>query len=555
MPTIELRFPGGRYHATPWGHHVNEGQIEWPPCPWRLLRALIATGFATQHWVEVPDVARSLIERLASVLPTYELPSASAAHSRHYMPTGELSKGSEKTTLVFDTWANVEDGVLKVRWDCELDDEQRGLFARLIESLGYLGRSESWVEARVIADDVELTADRLAIPHQEGELRGPEWEQIPLMAAVPADAYATWSEQRRTEAVNEFPLPDGKKKPTRALLKKREQAVAPYPRDLIECLTRDTVWWKKKHNWSQPPGSRRVLYWRRSDALVVAAPRNRSRRNRNRNGHPVEHRVEAMLLALSMPSRNTSALPHVNRTLPQAELMHRALVSRAGRGNKVHCPELTGRDEHGLPLREGHQHAHVLPLDLDGDQHLDHVLVFTPRADDGGLLLGEVAQRAIAGLRATWTKGRDADLQVSLIGRGTLDSLRQLPEPLTSGINCLLGPADGTTFWISATPFVPPRYLKRSGKNSLEGQLTAELASRGFPELARIELLDQSETETDCELARRLRHFVRTRNHGGTGPPQDAGFALRIEFTESVVGPFSLGYGAHFGLGLFLAQG
>ena len=24
MPTLQMRFPGGRYHATPWGHHVNE---------------------------------------------------------------------------------------------------------------------------------------------------------------------------------------------------------------------------------------------------------------------------------------------------------------------------------------------------------------------------------------------------------------------------------------------------------------------------------------------------------------------------------------------------
>lgn len=62
MPTLKLRFPGGRYHATPWGHHVNEGLIEWPPSPWRLLRALIACGFTTQHWSEVPPLARSLID-------------------------------------------------------------------------------------------------------------------------------------------------------------------------------------------------------------------------------------------------------------------------------------------------------------------------------------------------------------------------------------------------------------------------------------------------------------------------------------------------------------
>ena len=133
MPTICLRFPGGRYHATPWGHHVNEGQIEWPPSPWRLLRALIATGYATQQWDEIPPVGRSLFESLAGVLPCYELPSASSAHSRHYIPVGKLDKNMEKTTLVFDTWANVGDGELKIRWDCTLTDEERELFQVLVE--------------------------------------------------------------------------------------------------------------------------------------------------------------------------------------------------------------------------------------------------------------------------------------------------------------------------------------------------------------------------------------------------------------------------------------
>ena len=40
MLVIELTFPSGRYHATAWGHHVNEGVPEWPPSPYRLVRAL-----------------------------------------------------------------------------------------------------------------------------------------------------------------------------------------------------------------------------------------------------------------------------------------------------------------------------------------------------------------------------------------------------------------------------------------------------------------------------------------------------------------------------------
>jgi len=43
MLIIELAFLNGRFHATPWGRHVNEGAPEWPPSPYRLVRALYDT--------------------------------------------------------------------------------------------------------------------------------------------------------------------------------------------------------------------------------------------------------------------------------------------------------------------------------------------------------------------------------------------------------------------------------------------------------------------------------------------------------------------------------
>ncbi len=534
MPTVLLRFPGGRYHATPWGHHVNEGQIEWPPSPWRLLRALIATGYATQHWDEVPQTGRRLIETLASVLPIYELPSASAAHSRHYMPTGKLDKGVEKTTLVFDTWANVGDGEVIVRWDCDLEVESTELFASLAEKIGYLGRSESWVEAEMISDDRVLCEKRIAFPHSKDDRPDEEWEQIPLMAATTPGTYTNWRKERIEKILTDLPLPEGKKKPTKSLLKKRDAAISPYPEDLLECLQKDTAWWKKKHHWSQPPGSQRVLYWRRTDALVVSTPPVRQL--------PTARRVTTMLLSLTTPSGNKCALPPVQRTLPQAELFHRAIVGRVGKGNRVDCPELTGKNEQGQPMRNGHQHAHVLPLDLDSDGHLDHILIHASMG------LGDSAQQAIRTMKRTWTKGGVGDLQVALVGRGNLDCLRQLPEPHSPRIARLLGPDEGSKIWTSATPFVAPRYLKRKGRNDLTGQVNAELESRGLPETTDVEILPWYPDTM------KLRHFTRVRKHGGARPPDDTGYVLRIRLSEPITGPLALGYASHFGLGLFFAS-
>src|SRR5438094_581573 len=194
-PTLLLRFPGGRYHATPWGHHVNEGLIEWPPSPWRLLRALIACGFSSQGWTEIPPYAQQLINKLAGVLPSYRLPTASAAHSRHFMPVGVLAKGREQTTLVFDTWANVGDDDLLIHWPCELNEEDTAMLGRLATSLGYLGRSESWVEAELVAGNQMPPADLNAFPHREGIHPGREYQQVALMAAIPPEDYRAWHQQ------------------------------------------------------------------------------------------------------------------------------------------------------------------------------------------------------------------------------------------------------------------------------------------------------------------------------------------------------------------------
>jgi CRISPR-associated protein Csb2 len=50
-----------------------------------------------------------------------------------------------------------------------------------------------------------------------------------------------------------------------------------------------------------------------------------------------------------------------------------------------------------------------------------------------------------------------------------------------------------------------------------------------------------------------MRHFVaRRREHA---PPRELAFAVDIEFATPVSGPIALGYGSHFGLGLFAAAG
>ena len=552
MPvSLAFRFLAGRYHATPFGHHVNEGLIEWPPSPWRLLRALIAVGYTSGVWngAGLPTTARCLIEKLSTELPRYHLPPAVGAHSRHYMPICALDGKTkiENTKLVFDTWARIEGQEMTISWnDVRLDQAELSILGALVKCLNYLGRSESWVEGRVIGEG-EPTPKANCFPEQRGKTPSRGWEQVALLAATNASDFAAWRKTQLDEALAGLPAPDGRK-PSKTLLLKREKAVEPYPADLLDCLQRDTNWWRS-HGWSQPPGSRRVFYWRPSDAIAVGAP-NAQRAT------PSAQRVEAMLLSLTNASHNDHALPPVTRTLPQAELLHRTLVRIASRQSRhgVSPPELTGRDENRRPLRGQHEHVHINPLDLDGDGHLDHILVWAPGE------IGAVAQDAIRTARRTFMKGGIEPLRLALAATGDRQDLARLPGGYGQRIAHITGCA---SVWQSMTPFVPPRHIKARGKNTIEGQIRAELHSRGFPEPVAVHQLapilrnqggavsmNGSAAGEDETTWNRFRHFVLSRRHGPQ-PPITCGFAVRLEFDRPVPGPIALGYGSHFGLGLF----
>lgn len=522
MIHLEFRFPGGRYHATPWGHHVNEGLVEWPPSPWRLVRAFIATAYTklgVTDPVSLEHPLRKLVAALAAQTPSYLAAPCPATHSRHYMPLGGKDG---KTTLVLDTCAVPGAEPLIVSWAVELDEVCLELLNQIVGAMGYLGRAESWVEGRFIPATPDVPDDHHMTPHTDGMSKGPGWEQTSLLAPTSADEYARLFEEFSRQVDATDPLPEGKKKPATALLNKRATALAPYPTDLFDCLTRDTSF-LQMHGWSQPPGSRRVLYWRPSHSLTTAPARTAR--------SVIEPKpVEAVLLALASDTRRHEVLPLLSRALPQAELLHRSLASKVGNGLPVACPVLTGKDAAGTPLK-GHRHLHIIPLNLDASEpgRLDHFLLWAPMGIDAQ------AQLAIFAVRKTYTKGGEKPLFVTVAGMGSLQNFQPLLGKKALG---------SSRVWISRTPFVPPRFVKKRGVNSLEGQVLSELASRSLS--AKVELLTRDEI-----TERHLHRFVRLRRAGEKQPPQDCFYGLRLTFEEPFHGPLALGYASHFGLGLF----
>jgi len=509
--SLIFRFVVGRYHATPYGHHVNEGLIEWPPSPWRLLRALVSVGYTHGHWDHTGPTCtgRSVIYKLASDLPRYRLPHANSAHSRHYMPIGTLdARGTECAMLVFDTWARI-DGELAMIWDgVDIDETEMPLLTSLVESLNYLGRSESWVIGRVAAPS-EPVLDSNCQAEQPGKNPSAGWEQVSLLSPVSASDYAAWREREL-----------------------EHRAAEHYPADLLECLQADTSW-MRRHGWNQPPGSRRVSYWRPPDAIAVV------RHMAQRTALPRPQ--SAILLSLTHASHNDHVLPDVTRTLPQAELLHSKLVGTAA---QMGTPPsvLTGCDKHRNPLRNSHMHAHINPLDLDGDGRLDHVLIWTAAG------LGADALAAIRAVRSMPAKNSLDPLRLAPVMVGDLCDLNRLPAPYGTHASKLMAESAA---WQSLTPLVLPRHIKARGRNTLVGQIKAELASRGLPEPTEIKVLRQIPTVTDGNrYQERFRHFVMSRRNGPP-PPAAQGFAVRLFFDRKIAGPVAIGYGSHYGLGLF----
>lgn len=527
MITIAIYFPGGRYHATPWGSHVNEGLVEWPPNPWRLLRALLATGFAKLYWDGVPEDARTLVSKLASALPEYHLPKGQLAHTRHYMPSGGFhnkQKNLETTDKVLDTFVRLRsDQPLFVRWPIELSKAEIKILSLLVRSISYLGRAESWVDM-TIADTLIPENDWTRPSNGHGPPVG--GDQIALLTTMSPEAYGSWRGAALATALEVEQM-----KPGRKLSKAAVEAK--FPTDLVGCLTMDTSV-QQKYGWSQPPGSNRVLYDRVN--TLEPLPQRHSTYRRTPT-------VECALLALSSDSVRGDRLPRMSRTVRQSEFIHQALVSIVNKKLNVRtCSVLTGRNEAGEKLSSPHTHAHYFPLDLDDDRRIDHVLIYASAG------LDEMAQRAITHVRRTRTKGDDTTIFVTCAGFGDLDLFREQIRH-RDGRPAAIIPPQPATSWASITPYVPARHLKsKNNRYTITDDVVRELKLRGMPEPNAIELFSKSDL-----IQSKFYNYVRRRIERKPQPPRPDVYGIRIHFKTPHAGPIALGYGSHFGLGMFRA--
>ncbi|MGC8628388.1 MAG: type I-G CRISPR-associated protein Csb2 [Acidimicrobiales bacterium] len=474
--TVELTFFFGRYHGTPWGRNVNEGAVDWPPAPWRLLRALMATWKAKASELDDATVV-SLLGKLADP-PRYWVPPSRLAHTRHYMPDKDYLSGSARgTDKVLDGFAAFSrQDRLYISWPADLSSQERQALRVLVERVGYLGRAESTCAGTVVDDPAKL-------PEQG------------------------WYEPMESE-----PLGSGVGEHERVLA-----AVRPLDlRSLAETTTST-----RKHRRLVPSGARWVWYElaaRPSQPSIIAGVAERPRIAR-------ETAVPTVVRwAFSSP-----AMPSLNVAIAMTDVLHQAAVSRfcklyPDRASR----QLTGRDEHGVPLN-GHRHVHWLAFPAEqGGRFIDSLAAYAP----AGLSSEEVA--ALCSLTQLSGYAYVEGFQPGRISVEVVGSAEQaLPE--------LVGPA---AVWVPVTPFAPPKHKRPSSTllQHAERYARRDLASLAAPAPARVWL---SGSPGGSWLDFR-RHRVRERL-------AEARFAtgIKLAFDQPVQGPLLLGALRHFGLGLF----
>ncbi len=509
MIFVKLDFPAGRWHATAWGSHVNEGVPEWPPCSWRLCRALIAAW----HWKHrrAEATLRGLIEKLAAIPPDYFLPEATTAHTRHYMPV--IAGPKEIKTKVFDTFVHVTASQsLWIRWNVELNSDEQTLLATLLETLNYMGRAESLISASLKDSFPEdIPAEGWTVPSEKSCL-GEHGEPVRLLTPQLPAAYSEWV---ATQSASTDKKAKGKKRS------------ADLPESLFKALQRDTADWKKD-GWNIPPGARWVEYLRPRDCFKIAP---RAGVLQRRNTLP---KVARFAIVSKVP-------PSITQSLSLAERFHQALCSKLG--DSGNSPSLTGRDAQGAPVT-GNAHVYFLS-ECDKHGYVTHMTLHAPGGFD------DAACRAFSKLRRVWG-AEGFDLNIVLLATGQPDDF-VFASPYFQKAR----------IWTSFTPFIPVRHPKatRTGVLKMDEKKRLQI---GSPEHDCWRLLDMItppyQVTNITLLGQRISYelrdipcleFQRYRRTGIGTRAGNRGYALRIEFQDEVSLPFGLGYGAHFGLGLF----
>lgn len=584
---LRQEFPLGRFHATPWRvNPYDDPHGEWPPSPWRLVRAVTARWY---QWAREaspePDVSQ--LERLQAALcrSTYafHLPPSARKGSplRQYHPTEfamdppnwrdvgvfvrapkvpkKGRKGQQGEKELSEDEKKIEKQVkeLKIkklsldiaddgRWTIEVKALKQAArddanISRLEEILGE--PQEGWqriADAGRRSYGTSLVQDNYwCVPPGEPVwwfLEGDDWtDDLRALLDQCLERMTYFGRAESLTRVRVAGPTNGIPRPNCTLTDKRGAGAA-LVLSPLDTATREDI----ERTTDNPEAVKRAVppgaQW-----LYAVRPERPAARERRR---VPEHRLDCHLMQFAI-GWNVSPEPRaiVRLTSRFRGAVLRELLrlktgdasanwTRASREVREAVADMTGKDASGDALR-GHRHTEFLAW-CEDDQPTRLLVWRGARAFDAD------EQEAIllaAARDVSWAAaGADSDAwKVRLV---PLD--RAVPPPPGFG-NQL------SRVWESVTPYVPPRHHLRDGKEhedeSITEQIRREVQRREPTQDVEVELLGTPQWVAVHIPRRGVNKRVLIGDHRGQ--------MVRLRFSIAVAGPIRLGHSSSFGLGLF----
>lgn len=593
--TVEFTFPFGRYAATPWFRSRREHveNVEWPPSPWRLGRALLAQAHRTLVAEDLEEAA-AIALRLARSPPDFSFreKTGSLAYAQ-WMPGLSFDDGNPGAGRVENGHFLLDLGVddpLVVAWpDLDLEEAERALLATLVADLPYLGQSVSVTDARLVTEpresgpwikpavgEAEIPVRRVLIATEACSVEelGVETGRDPTLKGQAAPPGAHWiAYEAVTPGRRRRTPPRREARDVRSIWVSFDGPLRPpVPRP------------------DDPPQSA-------LDAGGLAAALGRAlRQGLDKLGQPtglpsIEHvrlvdsdgdgRAELAEVSFSRtPSREElGRLDHVGldggvhqdgRTIWRwgCELRFEGFapgealagVRDAGRRAATPEPELLHLGSRSLPLvadalRVGEAVHRAILSRAGASFGADRIpWVLSGRLADGAVRRTERGQHAHRHVVPGSTDGTTIDRLALWAPAGFTAAeravLRGLWLPPLAGARVHVYPADAhpsvasARSWSTLTPFLPVRFPKRRDGTVSEAivrQVEQELHARGLP----------AATVGEITAARGFR-VLRSRAPRRANPP--GAYHVTLEFETPVSGPICLGRDGHFGMGTFVPR-
>lgn len=517
---LQQSFPLGRFHATPWKvFPYDDPHGEWPPSPWRLIRAILARSHQLERESSATSNAarESLVGALAESHIAWRMHPATwrGPGLRQYQPA-EFKKmpaaAREPGMFTYNT-TKVQDNF----W----------LTAGETQPLLWIFEGDGWSDATL-----SLLDDCLARVTYFGRA-----ESITVIERVPAESISSEPNcvlvDQRTE--NSVPV----------LCPRREVTL-----EQLQVTTDDDAVRKA----TVPPGA----VWRFAERPARSAVRIARKINQR------PHKPKC-LLQFALGSRVAPHLDHIAlisnwlrgravRHFLQARGLESGDWKAAGPDLREAVSLLSGKGVDGIPLT-GHRHTYF-GLYLDPPTRKPTRLLAwraTPFTDAEEAAIRHAASMPFSlGHRENSSKGQRATKR---------DPWKVHCVPLDSNVPPPPGLASNQSFpvWESLTPYVPPKHaFGRRGKarvgKSPQEQLQQDLERIGLRP-SEIVLLGRQNLPLDDQdelQGEWVKVHAPRGTHGGSTNLSKLGFRFRITFAGAVPGPLALGHSSHFGLGLFL---